>query len=77
MNLTSKIIALGSIVLFSACSSNEKKQTIDAATIQVSGEMQADLTAPPKVPASVGNRAAKKLIVDMEIIEEEVTIKQP
>jgi len=75
MNLTSKIIALGSIVFFCACSSNEeKKQTIDAATIQVSGEMQADLTAPPNVPASVGNRAAKKLIVDMEILEEEGTM---
>ena len=74
MNLTSKIIAFGSIVLFSACSSNDKKQTIDAATIQVSGEMQADLTAPPNVPASVGNRAAKKLIVDMEILEEEGTM---
>ncbi len=40
MKLTSKIIALGSIVLLSACSTQEsKKIAIDAATIQVSGEM--------------------------------------
>lgn len=75
MKLTSKIIALGSIILLGACSPQEGKKTaIDAATIQVSGEMQADLTAPPNVPVSVGNREAKKLIVDMEILEEEGTM---
>ncbi len=75
MNLSRKIIALGSLVLLGACSQqNEKKPTIDSSTIQVSGELKADLTAPPNVPASVGNRAAKKLLVDMEILEEEGTM---
>jgi len=44
---------------------------IDAASITVKGEMQANLTAPPNVPPSVGNRPAKKLIVEMEILEQE------
>ena len=75
MKITSKIIALGSIILLGACSTQESKKTvIDASTIQVSGEMEADLTSPPNVPASVGNREAKKLIVDMEILEEEGTM---
>lgn len=46
--------------------------TADPMTIEVSGEEVADLTAPPSVPAPVGNRAAKKLIVNMEIIEKEM-----
>lgn len=75
MNLTSKLIALGSAVLFLACSPQEgRKKTVDASTIQVSGELTAELTSPPNVPASVGNREAKKLIVDMEILEEEGTM---
>lgn len=75
MKITSKIIALGSIILLGACSTQESKKTvIDASTIQVSGEMEADLTSPPNVPPSVGNREAKKLIVDMEILEEEGTM---
>ena len=47
---------------------------VDASTIPVSGELVAELTAPPMVPASVGNRSAKKLIVDMEILEQEGTM---
>lgn len=35
------------------------------------GEMLAELTAPPMVPKPVGNREAKKLVVNMEILEEE------
>ncbi|WP_430613529.1 copper-containing nitrite reductase [Flavobacterium sp. JP2137] len=35
------------------------------------GQMVAELTAPPFVPAPVGNRKAMKLVVNMEIIEKE------
>ncbi len=48
------------------------KGTKDPMNIAVSGEpVQAELTAPPLVPKPVGNRAAKKLIVNMEIVEKE------
>ncbi len=40
----------------------------------ISGEMIAELTAPPFVPKPVGHRKAKKLIVHMEITEEEGTM---
>lgn len=49
--------------------SNFKK--VNASTIAVQGEMVAELTAPPNVPKSVGSRAATKLKVDMEILEQE------
>ncbi|WP_117883142.1 copper-containing nitrite reductase [Aureibaculum luteum] len=39
--------------------------------IVISGTMDAELTSPPFVPAPVGNRTAKKLIVNLEIIEKE------
>lgn len=74
-NFKSKLIALGSAVLFFACSPQEgNKKTVDTSTIEVSGEMEAELTSPPNVPASVGDRAAKKLIVNMEILEAEGTM---
>lgn len=37
----------------------------------VSGQSNAELTSPPRVPKPVGNRSATKLIVSMEIIEKE------
>jgi len=47
------------------------KDTTDPSKIKVEGEMVAELTAPPFVPKPVGNRAATKLIVNMEIKEQE------
>ncbi len=47
------------------------KDTTDPSKIKVEGEMVAELTAPPFVPKPIGNRAATKLIVNMEIKEEE------
>lgn len=47
------------------------KRTTDPANIKVFGEMEAELTAPPFVPEPVGNRPAKKLYMEMEIIEKE------
>ena len=41
------------------------------ANIAATLEMKAELTSPPNVPRSVGRRKAKKLIVDMEILEKE------
>src|SRR5690554_6683993 len=43
----------------------------DNSKIKVFGEMDAELTDPPYVPAPVGNRPAMKLRMDMEIIEAE------
>ncbi len=62
------------LILFTSCNNEKKASTIDPAKIVVSGTMDAELTAPPFVPAPVGNRPAKKLIVNMEIIEEEGTM---
>ncbi|WP_100613960.1 copper-containing nitrite reductase [Confluentibacter citreus] len=51
----------------------DKKETVsdNAADIPVNREMLAELTSPPHVPTPVGNRKAKKLIVKMEILEQE------
>ncbi len=65
------IVALAA-TLFVSCNS-EKKEIVkkDPATIALNGTMNAELTAPPFVPEPVGDRPAKKLIVDMEILEQE------
>jgi nitrite reductase (NO-forming) len=63
-------------LLVTSCK-NESKQEIaivDTANIYVKGTMDAELTAPPFVPAPVGDRSAKKLLVNMEIIEKEGTM---
>ncbi len=51
----------------------KKDQTLKLTPVdmKVNGEMVAELTAPPFVPKPVGNRPAKKLIVKMEIKEQE------
>ncbi|MEY8869908.1 copper-containing nitrite reductase [Meridianimaribacter flavus] len=54
-----------------SCFNNEKTVYEEAQDIPVSREMTAELTAPPNVPTPVGRRKAKKLIVEMEILEEE------
>lgn len=69
------LILLISIVLFAfACnnpSEKKAKKSVDTTSIPVDGEMEAELTSPPLVPKPIGDRAAKKLIVHMEILEEE------
>lgn len=52
-------------------SDNGVYDSVNNAKIALNGEMEAELTAPPMVPKPVGNREAKKLIVKMEIKEEE------
>jgi len=68
------ILVLAFLALTS-CNSNEaEKSNVDASKIVISGTMDAVLTSPPFVPASVGDRPAKKLIVNMEILEQEGTM---
>src|SRR5690554_766514 len=66
-------LLLGAASLFS-CSggSNQEHSTkkMNPEDIKVVSEMMAELTAPPFVPKSTADRAATKLIVHMEILEE-------
>lgn len=58
------------VLLLSSCvGANEKKVYDNAEDIPVNREMTAELTAPPNVPRPIGKRKAKKLKVDMEILE--------
>ncbi|WP_410529868.1 copper-containing nitrite reductase [Tamlana sp. I1] len=55
-----------------SCGNKEEKASENSnADIPVSREMIAELTSPPNVPTPVGARKAKKLIVEMEILEKE------
>lgn len=66
------LLSMGVLTFFSSCGgSNEKKEHVNAEDIPVNVEMQAILTSPPNVPPPTGKRKAKKLIVDMEILEQE------
>jgi nitrite reductase (NO-forming) len=70
-NLTLIIVCF---VLVVSCGVNDASKDgaalQDPTTIVIDGTMEAELTAPPFVPAPVGDRPAKKLIVNMEILEE-------
>ncbi|WP_106794021.1 copper-containing nitrite reductase [Aquimarina sp. Aq78] len=62
------------LMILSACSQNkeaEAKNYLGPEGIPVSQEMIAELTSPPNVPGPTGRRKAKKLIVNMEVLEEE------
>lgn len=65
------LIAAMSFFVLSCVNNQETKTYEDSADIPVSREMIAELTSPPNVPTPVGKRKAKKLIVNMEILEEE------
>ena len=69
-NVSLVVVALLIVV---SCKNSEEK-IIKSSEIQISGTMEAELTAPPFVPAPVGDRPAKKLIVNMEILEQEGTM---
>lgn len=62
--------------LFTNCKNEEKKEVAytDTSEIYIKGTMDAELTSPPFVPAPIGDRSAKKLLVNMEIIEKEGTM---
>lgn len=70
MKLKKSIIALAiGGLLFSSWTLFSK---LNPAEIKAEGEPEiAELTAPPFVPKPVGNRPAKKLIVNLEILEQE------
>ena len=58
-----------SVLLLISCGKKEKTVYENAADIPVHREMVAELTSPPNVPTPVGKRKAKKVKVDMEILE--------
>lgn len=68
-NYLAAAVLTSSLFLGSCVNTQSDKEYDDPVDIPVNQEMQAVLTAPPFVPAPVGNRLAKKLIVDMEILE--------
>lgn len=69
--LLPNMLLLSSLML-SSCFNNKTEHTdLIAAEIPVNREMVAELTSPPNVPTPVGRRKAKKLIVEMEILEQE------
>ena len=73
---TVKLMTLAAFAsLLGACGGSEPEQKttpIPATDIVAEGEQEmAELTSPPYVPKPVGSRPAKKLKVDLEIIEKE------
>ena len=70
------LILLLVTVVFSCKKENSKKDAvaINTATIETQGTMEAVLTSPPNVPESVGDRPAKKITLNMEILEKEGTM---
>ncbi|PKA82349.1 dissimilatory nitrite reductase (NO-forming) copper type apoprotein [Ulvibacter sp. MAR_2010_11] len=66
------LLALGMVT--SCVNDQDPKTYDDAEDIPATREMIAELTSPPFVPTPVGKRKAKKLIVNMEILEEESEI---
>ena len=71
-SFNSIVMAIGVAAFLTSCVNKQGDRTYEnALDIPVNQEMIAETTAPPYVPAPVGDRLAKKLIVDMEIIETE------
>lgn len=67
--LKSILITASATFLFSCSEKKKQEFATNTAEIPVHQEMIAELTAPPFVPTPVGKRKAKKLKVDMEILE--------
>ena len=65
------IAAILGVSLLISCSGEKKVKVVDPTTIAVEGHLEAKLTSPPHVPPSVGDRAATKLFLELEILEEE------
>ncbi len=59
------------LLFLSSCRDNNENQEIASTDIPATVEMEAILTSPPNVPPPTGKRKAKKLIVNMEILEQE------
>src|SRR5690606_22759762 len=69
--LRTMLLAASATFLFSCSEKQKQELATNTAEIPVNREMIAELTAPPFVPTPVGKRKAKKLKVDMEILEME------
>ncbi|AUC81161.1 copper-containing nitrite reductase [Lacinutrix sp. Bg11-31] len=69
VNLLLSTIILG-MLFFTSCKKDNKMSHLETSEISVSREMNAELTSAPHVPTPVGRRKAKKLIVNMEILEQ-------
>lgn len=73
ISLKKSLLAIGAAALLSSCVNTQSDKSYEnAVDIPVNQEMLAETTSPPYVPSPVGNRLAKKLIVDMEIQELEM-----
>ena len=64
------LLLLLAIGLFS-CGKKENNEATNTQSIPVKGQLEAELTSPPFVPKPVGDREATKLVVNMEIKEQE------
>jgi len=69
-------VAFIATLILTSCGNTSSKENIaeNTATIAVKGTMEAIMTSPPNVPEPVGNRSAKKLTLNMEILEQEGTM---
>src|SRR5690606_19696426 len=65
------MFSIAAMLFLTSCFDNKEKVYDSTADIPVNREMIAELTSPPHVPIPIGNRKAKKLIVKMEILEQE------
>lgn len=63
------VVSIGNI----SCEKTKEKTT-SSEDMKAYGSLVAELTSPPNVPKPVGNRSAKKLIIEMEILERESEI---
>jgi len=68
------LLSIAVIFLITSCGNSNEETHEEAADIPATQEMMAELTSPPNVPRGVGKRKAKKLIVNMEILEKEGTM---
>ena len=66
-----KLFSFALFTSFIATSCSNNSTSIPSTDIVVEGEMEAELTSPPKVPAPIGNRKATRLYVTLDIIEKE------
>lgn len=66
-----KNILLTILIVTGTISCKDEGKNVEPEDIEVSQTMNAELTAPPHVPKPTGKRKAKKLVVDMEILEQE------
>lgn len=65
------VVAIAMAFGLFSCAKKEDKDAQYCQSIKTDGQKEAELTAPPLVPKPVGDRAAMKLIVNMEIKEQE------